>query len=257
MKRDKDFVGRKQMQRIEEIAHDDLSNYDGYENDYENDYEDDYDGSGDDFVDFDGTASDVASFRQEAKNGRMYQMTVTNNTPKEGQPLKKASFYLVPGFKNFDASGHRPNGVAREGTFVSIEGENITGKGAQDTIDNFQRFVYSNPSRITGFRLSATGPNNIGPQQLEDMRINIEEQSIFRPLGSREIIPAMYLNENTFRNNLVTVPEEMQLDNQTGVLVTLEPGASLTITFLFGATVNTAVALNRKAKRAKKNLRLS
>lgn len=255
MKRDKDFVGRKQMQRIEDIAHDDLSNYDGYENDYESDYEDDYDGSGDDFLDFDGGTSDIASFRKEASNGRTFQMTFSNTTPKEGQPLKKTSFYVVPGFKNFDASGHRPNGVAREGTFVSIEGENVIGKGAQDSIDNFQRFVYANPCRITGFRLSATGANNVGPQQLEEMRINIEQQSIFRPLGSKEIIPAMYLNENTFRNNLVTVPEQMQLDNQTAVLVTLEPGATLTLTFIIGGTINTAIALDRKAKRAKKNLR--
>ncbi|WP_222166854.1 hypothetical protein [Edaphocola aurantiacus] len=253
MKRNQQFIGRKAMQAIEKEANDNLSNFDGYENDYEDDnYEDDYDGSGDDHLDFDGSNSTDASFRNEAANSRTIQFMVTNAI-REGVTPARASFYLNPSFVNFNADGTRATGVAKEGTFNSIEGIALTAVGSQTTVDNFQRFVYRNPTRVVGMRLSATGADGAGPRQLGDMKIRIMPQSIFNQQGTKEIIPANFISETVMKDNVVTVPAKFQMDDQVAVLFTIEPGATLTINLMIGATVNNAKSLDRKVGRAKRN----
>lgn len=230
---------------LENEALNTLSNYEGYGDEYEGfDGNDGYDGYGDDFMDFDGLQN---TFRNEIAANRVFTFTVEQN-PTEGHVATTADLLLIGGFKNVDYSkpGGVSNGVLREGNFLALDGvTQLKGTGVQCTLDQFNEFVKRNPLRVLGLKISVTDTT-----QIDNMILNVEELSPFRSLGTRQIIPSLYVNEQTYRDKIVTVTEGFDYNDQIAIKTTLMATSKLTIQYICGGILNPAAALKNKAARA-------
>lgn len=243
------------LAKLEQIADEGLSNFEGqpvFLENYEggNTSEVYYDGPGDeDFVDFDGNstsstipASDIQMrFAQEIAQGRNYQFVIKNNSTVDEK------FILLPSYKHFKFLGSNSmfmnQGVIQQGGFTGMNGNPLEAQGFPKPIDEFLGFVMHVPTRCLGIKLVSSDARQIETSML------IKHNSPFRELESRNILPSLYQDENTFRDKVVTIGETFQLDNQTEIEMTIVAGSTLTVTLMCGAMLNNAKALHNKAKK--------
>ncbi len=198
-----------------------------------------YSGANDDMVDFSGASNFLT---QQAKSGRIFTMKIGNigvNTVDKNIILNPA--YTPEG----RAAGSI---VVTDGTTNYAVGADIIASGQPKLIQNFLDFVKNNPSESLGFKIRAT----VSAQQLEQ-DVLVRELSPFKTLGDRTIPLATFQDENTYQLLVVTVPEKINLTNQTEVSIVLLAGETITITWFIGAIINNAVALANKQLRAGKH----
>lgn len=244
-----------EMSNIEREALSHLSNFDGDENSYEGYSNDDnYDGFDDDMLDFDGVGR---SFSNEASAGRIFTFTVTNTT------TALAYFYLCGGYKNkaADTDSIANTGTLTDGAFKGVDSAGallgtagLSGSsGSQATLNQFRRFYEANPVHVTAFKIDAS---EVG--LISGMTIDIEELSPFQgSLYRAPIRPSVFVNENTFRDKVATVPMDFDLNDQVVVRVLLPAGAAnntVTFTIVCGGILNSATALKTKRQKAARNL---
>jgi hypothetical protein len=104
--------------------------------------------------------------------------------------------------------------------------------------------------RVVGFKLATNDSSNF------ENVIQIQPLSPFKKLENRLIYLGTHRNEADFKDNLLTVREGFDFNNQTQISTTISAGSAAAITYLtftlvFGAILNTSVALARKHHRAK------
>lgn len=232
-------MNHEEIQRLEEAALSSLSNYEG--EGYEG-----YSGYGDDFMDFDGLDK---TFKNAIMANRVYTFVVTQN-PIAPAVDAACEFYLTGGFLQTDytQSGNIGLGVMKQGNFraLSDNGVQLNANGVQCSIDAFTQFIKRNPTQVLGFKIGVTDAS-----QIDNMVITVEEQSPFRALGTRKIIPSIYVNETTYRDKIVTVPEGFDYNDQVSVKVNMVAAChSMTITYICGGILNPAAALKNKSTRA-------
>lgn len=217
------------LSELEAEALDNLSNFDGYEGALGG-----YSGYKDDFLSFDGVAQ---SFANEVAANRIFTVTVTNSAS------TASAFYIIPGFKNYNADGTVADGVMKEGNFKAIgaSAAETSSTGSPATIDQFRRFVERNPTRVVGMKMTASSASVIS-----DMLIVKEEQSPFRELGTSTIYSTLYQNENTYNDKVVTIKEGFDLNDQIAIKVNMPASSSVTFNFICGAILNPAEALKAK-----------
>lgn len=233
---------RNNLATIEEEALSHLSNFDG--DGYDGDGYDGYDGFGDPFLDFNGQGN---SFSNEAQAGRVFTFTITNTSDTE------QSFYICGGYKYKNQDDTVATGVMKQGAFRAIgqtSGNQFTASSSPTTVDEFRRFVELNPTRVLAFKLGVSDE-----AQIESMVIDVEQLSPFRKLGSDQIRPSVWKNENVFQNKIITVPAGFDLNNQIAISTNILPGKSVTFTIVCGAILNTAHALHQKRTAAKASRR--
>lgn len=215
----------------------DLVNYDGVSDEW-----DDFSGSSADLVDFDGSQPDEAGafFPQELNQGRskkrIFQFTVTN------AQLVDQSFYLNEGLD----TGIAGVILADNAALVPISGVGVIGvAGKLKNLKYLRNFIRQNPTRILGFKIASTDALQI------ETNVSIETESPFhQALKSRQIVLADYQNEHTYRDKVVTVPEQFQLDEKTKVKMTVVANSSMTVTLYVGAVLNTSKALHKLAAKS-------
>lgn len=245
-----------------------------------------YDGSDDDFVCFDGTPN--ASFLSEAKSVyRQFVITISNPTDK---PLK---FMLTPDYKYSPsyqdlvkavtsmkvAAGSIDEGKPTVAVGLSVSmtsrgylmdgncwpidetigGANanvFTAAGRPYSIQDFYAFIKGNPTNLLGMKIA---DNSTDSMQV-DMPLQITPKSPFKTLQSTPLYPSTQLTQDSFQKNVVLFDtENIVLSDQTAIEYTIAPalGANtprvVSITFICGAVLNPAKALENKTTKAVKN----
>lgn len=228
------------QEQIEREALGRLSNYDG--DSYEGDnYEgESYDGFDDSFVDFDGDGFNglARSFANEIKASRAYIFTITN-------ALATSEEYLInSGYQGILGAG---TGQVYEGTFPAVSGNALSCQGKPSIYNDFWAFSLFNPTRVIGFKLSSNNTDN------HEMVLEVQPLSPYKKLGARLIYVSAHRNEHTFKDNVTTVKEAFDMNNQIQIKGSIAANSSITFTFVMGATLNTAAALKRKRTKAKRN----
>lgn len=232
-----------------------LSNFDGmsgrqYELEGTRNYEmegdgyegDDYDGYGDDALDFEGSGGVQANFSSEVQAGRRFSITLKNVAGDNN--ITNAVDKLVRLF----ASHHQPAGappVVTEGVNAVI---GCTINGAPKSFANLQAFIKNNPLRVVGMKIESSHMEQIG------RFMKISKNSPFRDLESQTITFSDFRNEKVFQDKIVTIAQPFQLDDQTDLDFMLAAECVTTITFYLGASLNTALQLSKKGKRAARAL---
>lgn len=244
---------------IENEALRSLSSFDGEKESYEGENEN-YDGFGDDLVAFDEYEDSfnglAQSFALELKSSKAFIMTIDNtqgmvppNSPPGTLPVQSpATFYLNRGYKAImEAQTNQGKGILFEGSCESIEGVPLKVTGRPSSYSELLVWSSLNPTRVLGFKVASADPNNL------ETVVEIEPLSPFKKLGSRNIYIGAHRDEHTFKDNVVTVKEGFDFNSQVSIKGGITPNSSITYTFVFGAVLNTAVALKKKRAKAKRN----
>jgi hypothetical protein len=234
-----------------------LSSYEGENYEGEND---NYDGFGDEFISFDEYEDSfnglAQSFALELKSSKAFIMTIDNtqglvppNSPPATAPVQQAvTFYLNRGYKAIlEAQTNQGKGILFEGVCLSIEGVPLKVTGRPSSYSELLVWSTFNPTRILGFKVASADANNL------ETVLEVEPLSPFKKLGSRNIYIGAHRDEHTFKDNVVTVKEGFDFNNQVSIKGGMTPNSTVTLTFVFGAVLNTAVALKKKRSRAKHN----
>ncbi len=208
-----------------------LSNYEGSDIGY--------DGTQDDLLDFEG----LHSFASEIEQSRVYQFSVRNNGP------SPAKVYINKGYTMWGSGGLAGQiidgsfGSANEPPYATMS---CFGTGITSTLGDFRAFFFFNPVRVVGMKISA-------PQaQIENMALKFKIASPFKDLGEKVIYPSTFVNEQTWKDNIVTVPIQFDLNNQMVIHTTINPNTTVTFTMVIGGILNTSAALERKASKAQR-----
>lgn len=217
---------------------DELSHFDGYESEAADDLVGfaGYDGYGDDILDFDGQQT---SFRDEIQTGRRFTIKVDNSAA----GAVEQTIIIFPSYAPSSAN------VIKDGAFLSIGGASLNATGQPGSINALLNFVFNNPTRCLGFKVQSSHSDQMSKSLL------IKPKSPFRSLTDEPIFLEDYRNEHVFQDKMVTVNRRFQVDNQTELQAVIAAGAVTTFTFFFGATLNTAKGLQKKADRAAVGMR--
>ena len=208
-----------EMANIEQSANQFLSHFGGPDHEFGGpDLE--YDGYGDDMVDFEGQAS---NFGNEVLTGRRFTVTLVN----ANEANTRADVTLF---------------ASHATTIAAIAGVTVTGK--PKPIANLRAWIVNNPVRCMGFKVDSTSI-----AQNSEVAV-IRPQSPFRNLEDEIIAFDDFTKTTDFRDKMVEVNVPFQLDNQTDFVFGLPGACTTNITFYFGAALNTAKSLMKKAKAA-------
>lgn len=214
-----------------------LSNFDGSDSDY-----DGYDGFDDDFVDFNGIAT---HFGSEKEAHKIFVFSISN----KGVGHADCSFKWMQGYRRRISSF--AVGQMTEGQFNAIGGVvPLTGAGKQATIDEFIEYCMYNPLRVLAFKISTDTATNIDNMVLQYYHLSPFQKT----QKTEEIIPANYVDENTYRDKVVTVTKGFDLNNQIYMEGNIDDNSKVTFTLFCGGSLNTAKALSKKRNTALRNI---
>lgn len=217
------------MPYLEEFAEE---NFSGFEGDY-----DAYTGEGDDFLDFNGHAN---SFANEVSTQRVYTMVIANTT------ANVVTVDLFPGYKETDITPVVDGVLSKiDSSYAKTELAGVTVSGSPAPIEDFKQFLRLVPSTLNILRVSSTNA------QQTQQTLTIEELSPFKKLGTREVYLGSYASENTFKDNMVTVPlPDVIVGPETKISLPILGESTVTLTLFFGATLSTSAGLRNKKKKA-------
>jgi len=197
-----------------------------------------YTGESDDFLNFNG----AQSFANEVEGARIFVANI--NAPADMNGAKKIA--LLKGYEDGDYS--IPS--AENGT-VPVESTNPEKKsriiisGSPSSFIGFLNYVKNVPANLVGIRIQSDKP-----EQLQQV-LQFIEKSPFSSPESKDFFLGSYINENTYRDNIVTVPTPgIILGPETKMLMTVVPGAKTSVTFFVGAVLSTSSALRKKRIKA-------
>lgn len=238
------------IKRLEHVAHKNLSNYEGdemlsYGGDSSSEFNA-YTGANDMFVDFDGNNSFIDE--QARKHERIISITIENTNATDetirilGGLLSSERSASLFGFPL--VSGQ----LLLDGANTSVAGNPVTLTTKPVAWQYFRAFIKNNPTRCLGFKVTSTDASQI------EQSVLIKRESPFKNLQDRTIYLANYQNEHTFRDKQVTVPEQIQFDDQQFIEMNVVANSTMTITFYFGAVLNLGKALYKKAAVAGANM---
>ena len=131
----------------------------------------------------------------------------------------------------------------KEGTVV----ENVTAKGTPRSCDVLAKYIHVCPTRIRSIKLSAKETS-----QLDKPLRYIQENPFTKHATEVERIPSNYLSSDTNNPNMVEVRDisDWQLSDLSTIVYTVGAKQEVTVTILFGASLDIAGALGKKAKDA-------
>jgi hypothetical protein len=198
-----------------------------------------YIGEGDLDLQFGGA---VQNFAQEGHAGKQFSFSVSNAA------LVNRTVQLFAGY--LTGSPLRP-GQLTDGAFNDIQGnpglEAVSGDD-QIKIAELHEFLKHNPTRLVMMRIQSTDERQMNE------KIRISQHNVFARQGTETIDPAIYKTAGDFNSKIVTFPVDVQLDDKSDVKYTFVNGSTTTITLYFGATLDKALSLRRKAAIARANV---
>lgn len=187
-----------------------------------------YTGAGDNLVDF-GAAR---SFMNEDDSAKRVNIVLKNN----GQTDVDIQFNDI--LENV-ASAH----LLAEGAIVT----DVTAKGSPRSCDVLAKYIKTHPIRIRAIKLNAKYTTQL------DYPLRYRTENPFTKNAVEvERIPSNYQSQDTNNPNMVEVKDvnDWQLSDMSTILYTIGAGQEVTVTILFGAALDIAGALGKKAEDA-------
>ena len=131
----------------------------------------------------------------------------------------------------------------KEGTVI----ENVTAKGTPRSCDVLAKYIHVCPTRIRSIKLSAKETS-----QLDKPLRYIQENPFTKHATEVERIPSNYPSSDTNNPNMVEVRDisDWQMSDLSTIVYTVGAKQEVTVTILFGASLDIAGALGKKAKDA-------
>lgn len=249
-----------------------------------------YDGSDDDFVCFDGTPN--ASFLSEARAVyRQFVITISNPTNKPLKFMLTPDYKYSPSYQDLVQALTSANSIINIGavdtgkpasrvttplsismtsrgylmdgncwptdeTIGDSEADIFTAAGRPYSIQDFFAFIKGNPTNLLGMKIA----DNSSDSMQVDMPLQITPKSPFKTLQSTPLYPSTQLTQDSFQKNVVLFDtENIVLSDQTAIEYTVAPALGVStprvvsITFICGAVLNPAKALENKTTKAVKN----
>lgn len=197
-----------------------------------------YDGSFDDLVAFEG---DIRSFAQELDKNLEKQFTVS--VVNANAASRTAA--LFAGYLKGNAT--LQPGQLVEGAFNDINGNaGLTGATVEaKSIEELLLFLNACPTRLLAMKIQSTVSTQIN-NNLTYQRLNP-----FVVEATKTIRPKNYINQDTYQNDQVTFPVDVQLDQLASLKYPFIGTSTTTVTFFFGASLSIQYGLERKFARAK------
>lgn len=194
-----------------------------------------YVGQGDDFLDYAGSASSLASAHRNAKP---FIVSISNANAAPRVAL------LCPGLIKTSA------GLIATGAFNDANGDAglSASSGSPGSIEMFNEFVRLNPSVISGFKIATSSI----PQM--DQSLTLVKESPFSQHSSKVITPGTWASEGNFNTSILTIPESFFMDSQSKIRYTVLGNTTVVITLMVGVSLNISKALRSKAEKAKVNI---
>lgn len=187
-----------------------------------------YTGAGDNMVDF-GAAR---SFMNEDDSAKRVNIV-----------LKNASQADVDIQFNDIIENVASANILREGTIIT----DVTAKGSPRSCNVLAKYVHVCPIRIRAIKLNAKYATQL------DYPLRYRTENPFTKNAVEvERIPSNYQSQDTNNPNMVEVKDitGWQLSDLSTILYTVGAGQEVTVTILFGAALDTAGALGKKAEDA-------
>ena len=187
-----------------------------------------YTGAGDNLIDF-GSAR---SFMNEDDSAKRVNIVLKNNSNADVDVQFNDILEAVE-----DAV------KLKEGTII----QDVTAKGTPRSCDVLAKYIHVCPTRIRSIKLSAKETS-----QLEKPLRYIQENPFTKHATEVERIPSNYLSSDTNNPNMVEVRDisDWQLSDLSTIVYTVGAKQEVTVTILFGASLDIAGALGKKAKDA-------
>ncbi len=230
------------QREIEAAAETYLNSFNGEDHSDFDGGSDDLLGYDDDFLEFDGNAS---SFANEMATGRRFTITIDNTQGGGEQAILDSTDKAIILIPSYDPQGgvvvtdgvQNVSSVPGNAAFNQL----VAVRGVPEKLKALQEWIKSNPVRCLGFKLEATNILQMG------MHMTIAPRSPFRKLESENIYIHDYKTENQYNDKVASIQRPFQMDGQTDIILNVSKNAVTTITFYFGAALNTAKALRKKA----------
>lgn len=187
-----------------------------------------YTGAGDNMVSF-GAAK---SFMNEDDSARRVNIVLKNNSQADVDIQFNDILENVSG-------AH----VLQEGTIIT----DVTAKGSPRSCDVLGKYIHVCPIRIRGIKLNAKNA-----AQLDYALRYRTEDPFTKNAVEVERIPSNYQSQDTNNPNMVEVKDitDWQLSDLSTLLYTVGAQQEVTMTILFGASLDIAGALGKKANDA-------
>lgn len=194
-----------------------------------------YVGLGDDFLDFAGGATSLAS---AARNAKPFIIVLSNAN------ASARTVRLCPGL-----IANAP-GLVATGAFNDINAAaGLSGaSGSPGSIEEFNAFIRLYPSVVAGMKLATA---NVAQM---DQSITLKKVSPFQQHSSKVIATGIYASESNFNEKILTIPEPFYLDSQTVMEYTVLGNTTVAITLMVGVSLNIAKALRSKTEKAKASI---
>lgn len=195
-----------------------------------------YDGSTDEFVNFDGDQKG-SNFANEVNTHRSFQFTFDTSTA-------TADFEVILFPSIYPSSGVLIAGDGAVGGGVTGF-QPVTFNAAPTPLRFMQEWVKHFPSRVTGLKINSTN------QLQHGTTLDLYPKNPWRKATQpRTIFLEHHTNEYKNQLTLSTIKEQFQLDGKTELRMKLMQDTVATVTIFFGAVMDNAEALRKKAQAA-------
>lgn len=185
-----------------------------------------------------GEEDDLVQFSGEKKKN-VFTVTLKNSHIDTPRTIAMFPGYFGDKADIKDASGDAVDGILSDALIADVI---VTGK--PKTVKELLAFINRNPSRIVEIKMLVSDS-----AQFENP-INVRKLSPFSELGSEDIVPSNYKNTQQFDDKRVEMKfTDLQIDDQTVMIYTINPGVTVTLNFFISGVLNTAAALNSKVAR--------
>lgn len=187
-----------------------------------------YTGAGDNLVEF-GNGS---SFMNEDESAKRVNIVLENTGSSDVDVQFNDILENVSGAQ-----------LLAEGTIVA----NVTAKGSPRSCDVLKKYIHMCPTRIRAIKLNASNQAQL------DYPLRYRTENPFTKNAIEvERIPSNYQSQDTNNPNMVEVKDiaDWQLSDLSTIIYTVGANQKVTMTILFGASIDIAGALHKKSKDA-------
>jgi len=200
-----------------------------------------YTGEDDDLLSFEG---DIRSFAQELDKNleKQFSVSVVNANAAARTAVLYAGYLL--------ANTTLAPGLLVEGAFNDTSGAaGLTGATLEaKSIQELNLFLNACPTRLLAFKIQS----NLSGQL--NNNLTYQRNNPFKTEETITIRPKNFINQDTFQNDQVTFPVDVQLDQLAKLQYPFIGASTNYVTFYFGASLNIMQALEKKAERALVNI---
>lgn len=207
-------------------------------------------------------------------------MRIAKGTPLKGSSnmtyalAQRNKIFQYCNTEEMNASGHMVDAVITDGTIFYNQGmtDPMTGEYIPDTkntiscqsingkIIDHLNFIKKNPTRVPEMVISSTKTSTGATDTTQYSKIMIMRQvSAYRKFGDTNIDLNDFFKVEQFQSGKIVIPTanyNLQLDNQTLLLLEIDNDITLNFTFKIGAISNDSSKLFNKATKAHRNISL-